>query len=51
VAQFVYKNKFKEGLLFIEAVKKEVSQRNVNNRIQYMFSQLSALNKKVISVQ
>lgn len=44
-------NKFKEGALFIEAIKKEVSERNVNNRIQYMFNQLRKLNPKVINAK
>lgn len=44
-------NKFKEGALFIEVIKKEVSERNINNRIQYMFNQLKQLNPKVISAK
>jgi len=44
-------NKFKEGALFIEVIKKEVSERNTNNRIQYMFNQLKQLNPKVISAK
>ena len=39
------------GALFIEAIKKEVSERNINNRIQYMFNQLRQLNPKVISAK
>lgn len=42
-------NKFKEGSLFIEPRKKEVSELNVNNRIQYMIKQLKQLNPKVIN--
>ena len=49
--QYLHKNKFKEGPLFIEAIKREVSQRNVHNRIQYMFRQLKQLNKKVINAK
>ena len=44
-------NKFKEGSLFIEPVKKEVSERNINNRIKYMFDQLRKLNAKVINAK
>ena len=44
-------NKFKEGALFIEAIKKEVSERNINNRIKYMFDQLKKLNAKVINAK
>jgi integrase/recombinase XerD len=44
-------NKFKEGALFIEVIKKEVSERNINNRIQYMFDQLKKLNPKVINAK
>jgi integrase/recombinase XerD len=35
--------------LFIEPRKKEVSERNINNRIQYMLKQLRQLNPKVIN--
>lgn len=44
-------NKFKEGPVFIEPIKKEVSERNINNRIQYMFDQLKKLNPKVINAK
>jgi len=44
-------NKFKEGGLFIEQVNKEVSERNLNNRIKYMFGQLRKLNPKVINAK
>ena len=40
-----------EAALFIEVIKKEVSERNINNRIQYMFNQLKQLNPKVISAK
>jgi integrase/recombinase XerD len=48
---YLQQNKFKEGSLFIEPRKKEISERNVNNRIQYMFNQLRALNAKVINAK
>jgi integrase/recombinase XerD len=44
-------NKFKEGALFIEPRKKEVSERNINNRIKYMFDQLKKLNARVINAK
>lgn len=49
--QYLKKNKFKEGALLIEPVKKEVSERNINNRIQHMFDQLQKLNPKVINAK
>jgi site-specific recombinase XerD len=49
--RYISSNKFKEGYLFIEPRKKEVSERNINNRIQYMFNQLKQLNAKVISAK
>ncbi len=48
---YLQKNKYKDGAIFIEPVKKEVSDRNVNNRIQYMFNQLKQLNPKVINAK
>ena len=48
---YLNQNKFKEGPLFIEPRKKEVSERNINNRIQYMFNQLRKLNPKVINAK
>lgn len=48
---YLSKNKFKEGALFIEAIKKEVSERNINNRIKYMFDQLRKLNPKIINAK
>lgn len=48
---YLQQNKFKEGPLFIEQVKKEISERNINNRIKYMFDQLKKLNAKVINAK
>ncbi|MEJ7831071.1 MAG: tyrosine-type recombinase/integrase [Segetibacter sp.] len=48
---YLQKNKFKEGAIFIEPVKKEVSERNINNRIKYMFDQLRKLNPKIINAK
>lgn len=44
-------NKFKEGSLLIEKVKEPISERNINNRIKYMFDQLKKLNSKVINAK
>ena len=44
-------NKFKEGSLFMEKVKEPLSERNINNRIKYMFDQLKKLNPKVINAK
>ena len=44
-------NKFKEGSLLIEQIKKPLSERNINNRIKYMFDQLRKLNPKVINAK
>lgn len=48
---YLQKNKFREGPVFIEPIKKEVSERNINNRIKYMFDQLKKLNPKVINAK
>jgi integrase/recombinase XerD len=48
---YLTKNKFKEGALFKEAIKKPISERNINNRIKYMFDQLKKLNAKVINAK
>jgi integrase/recombinase XerD len=48
---YLQKNKFKEGPLFNEPRKKEVSERNINNRVKYMFDQLRRLNPKVINAK
>lgn len=44
-------NKFKDGSLFMEKVKEPISERNINNRIKYMFDQLRKLNPKVINAK
>jgi len=44
-------NKQKEGYLFIEGKKQQVSEKNIGNRLQYMFYQLRQLNPKVISAK
>ena len=49
IQQYLQRNKFKEGYLFIEKRKIQVSERNVNNRIKYMFDQLRQLNPKIIN--
>ena len=46
---YLEKNRFKERSIFIEPVKKEVSERNIDNRVKYMFGQLKKFNEKVIN--
>lgn len=46
---YISKNKFKEGYLFIEPVRSDVSERNINNRLQYMFKQLRQLNPRALN--
>jgi integrase/recombinase XerD len=48
---YLQANKFKEGALFTEQIKKPLSERNINNRIKYMFDQLKKLNPKVINAK
>jgi integrase/recombinase XerD len=48
---YLQQNKFKEGALFKEEIKKPISERNINNRIKYMFDQLKKLNAKVINAK
>ena len=48
---YLTKKKFKEGAIFKEQIKQPISERNINNRIQYMFSQLKQLNAKVINAK
>ena len=44
-------NKFKEGAIFTEQKLKVLSDKNVKNRVQYMFDQLKKLNQKVINAK
>ncbi len=44
-------NKFKEGAMFTEQKLKVLSDKNVKNRVQYMFDQLKKLNPKVINAK
>jgi len=48
---YLNKNRSREGALFIEPKKKEVSEKNINNRLQWMFGQLRQLNPKVTNAQ
>jgi site-specific recombinase XerD len=48
---YLTQNKFREGSLFIEPGKKEVSEFNIKNRVQYMFKQLKQLNTKIINTK
>jgi site-specific recombinase XerD len=49
IQNYLKANKFKEGALFTEPKLKIVSDRNVKNRLQYMFDQLKRLNPKMIN--
>lgn len=51
IQSYLNKNKFKDGAIFIEPIKKEVRERNINNRIQHMFGQLKKLDPKVINAK
>lgn len=51
IQSYLNANKSKEGRLFIEKVKEPISERNINNRIKYMFDQLKKLNPKVINAK
>lgn len=42
---------FKEGYLFVEPKKTPVSEKNINNRLQYMFKLLKQLNSRLISAK
>ena len=44
-------NKFKEGPMFTEQKLKILSDKNIPNRVQYMFDQLKKLNPKVINAK
>jgi len=48
---YLHANKFKEGALFTEQKLKVLSDKNVANRVQYMFDQLKKLNPKVINAK
>jgi site-specific recombinase XerD len=48
---YLQKNKFKEGKLFIEFIKEPLSEKNINNRLQYIFKQLKQLNSNIISAK
>jgi integrase/recombinase XerD len=49
--QYIKASKGKEGYLFVEPKKQQVSEKNISNRLQYMFYQLRQLNPKVISAK
>jgi site-specific recombinase XerD len=48
---YLQKNKFKEGSIFVELIKEPIGNRNINNRLQYIFGQLKQLNSKVMSAK
>jgi site-specific recombinase XerD len=47
--QYLKAGKQKEGYLFVEARKQQVSDHNIHNRLQWMFHQLRELNPKVVN--
>lgn len=49
--QYLRQHKDGEGYLFTEPRKQQVSEKNISNRLQYMFYQLRQLNPKVISAK
>jgi integrase/recombinase XerD len=49
--QYLKQNKDKEGCLFMEPKKQQVSEKNIGNRLQYMFYHLRQLNPKVVSAK
>lgn len=51
IQNYLSRNKFKEGAIFMEQIKKPLSERNINNRIQHMFGQLKKLDPKVINAK
>jgi integrase/recombinase XerD len=48
---YLKQSKFKSGPLFIEQRRAQLSELNINNRIQYMFKQLKVLNERVINAK
>lgn len=48
---YLEKNPWKQGALFKEGRKKQISEKNINNQLQYMFGQLKQLNPKVINAK
>lgn len=48
---YLKQNKSKNGPVFIEQRRAQLSELNINNRIQYMFKQLKALNERVINAK
>ncbi len=49
--QYLKAGKQKEGYLFIEGRKQQISEQNIHNRLQWMFHQLRELNPKVMSAK
>jgi integrase/recombinase XerD len=49
--QYLKTNKQKEGYLFVEGRKQQVSVHNIHNRLQWMFHQLRELNPKVVNAK
>lgn len=51
IEQYLRQNKFKEGYLFVEKRKTPLSEKNIHNRLMYMFKQLRQLNPRLISAK
>lgn len=49
--KYLDSNPYKDGYLFVEAKKTPVSEKNVNNRLAYMFKLLRQLNSRLISAK
>jgi integrase/recombinase XerD len=49
--KYLDSNPFKDGYLFVEAKKTPVSEKNVNNRLAYMFRLLRQLNSRLVSAK
>jgi integrase/recombinase XerD len=51
IQQYLQQHKFKDGYLFVEKKKTPLSEKNINNRLLYMFKQLRQLNPRLISAK
>lgn len=51
IEQYLRQNKFKDDYLFVEKRKTPLSEKNINNRLMYMFKQLKQLNPRLINAK
>ncbi|MBL7760518.1 MAG: tyrosine-type recombinase/integrase [Sediminibacterium sp.] len=49
--KYLSSNPFKDGYLFVEPKKTPVSEKNIHNRLQYMFKLLKQLNGRLMSAK